>query len=129
MKKNKNRRFGFTLVELLLVIAILGVLGTVVVVKFGGVGEEAAKTSTLQSISAIDTAIEAYKARTHKSIPPKSLEVLAEPLRDGDDPLLDAGKLKDAWGNPFDYSVDGKKYTIRSAGPDEQMNTEDDLTN
>lgn len=129
MKQQKKRRLGFTLVELLLVIAILGVLGTVVVVNFGGTGEEAAKTATMQSIGSIDTAVKAYKTMKNKSTPPASLDELTSPIREGDEPLLDAANLKDAWGNPFEYTVNGKKHTIRSAGPDEQMNTEDDLTN
>lgn len=129
MKNQKKRRAGFTLVELLLVIAILGVLGTVVVLNFGGAGEKSAKTATQQSIAAINTAVEIYKVEKLKSNPPPSLDTLTTPLTDGAEPLLDAANLKDAWGNPFEYSVDGKKYTIRSAGPDEQMGTEDDLTN
>lgn len=129
MKTQKKRRSGFTLVELLLVIAILGVLGTVVVVNFGGIGEKGAKTATMQSISAINMAVDVYKTEKLKSAPPASLDVLTSPLRDGEEPLLDAANLKDGWGNPFEYSVSGKKHTIRSAGPDEQMGTEDDLTN
>jgi hypothetical protein len=42
---------------------------------------------------------------------------------------LKAGALNDAWGIPFEYKAEGKKYVIRSAGADGVMNTEDDLTN
>ncbi len=128
MKKNNKRRLGFTLVELLLVIAILGVLGTVVVMNTSGIGEKGAKTATMTSISTIKQAIETYKISTLRSTPPKSLDDLCNGIND-DEPLLDASSLRDAWGNEFDYKVEGKKYRIISAGPDGAFGTEDDLSN
>ncbi len=123
---NHSRRAGFTLVELLLVIAILGILGSVVVVNFGGAGDKSRKAATLTSIGAIEQAIQIYKMETGRL--PKTLEDLTVGIND-DEPLLKSGALNDAWGLPFDYKVEGKKYTIRSAGADGNLNTEDDLTN
>ena len=34
----------------------------------------------------------------------------------------------DPWGNPFAIECDGVEPTVTSAGPDEQMGTEDDIT-
>jgi hypothetical protein len=34
----------------------------------------------------------------------------------------------DVFGNPFVYETDGTRFTIRSAGPDGQTGTEDDIT-
>lgn len=36
--------------------------------------------------------------------------------------------MKDAWDTELRYDLDGKTYVIRSAGPDKQFNTEDDIT-
>ena len=127
VKNRKLRRAGFTLVELLLVITILGILGTVVVMNFGDVGGDARKETTRQSILAIDQAVTVYNTKVGKM--PKDISDLTTPINDGDQGLLKAKDVNDAWGNAFEYKVDGKKYTIRSAGPDGQMNTEDDITN
>ena len=47
-------------------------------------------------------------------------------------PYLESLPL-DAWGNPFEYRFPGSherlKYDVVSAGPDQAMNTEDDITN
>lgn len=131
MKKGirKGLRAGFTLVELLLVISIIGILGTIAVVNFGDVGGKARVTTTQATMQGICKALEVYKMRTvSKGKYPKTLDVLTVGI-DDDPPTLQPGDLNDAWGNPFDYKAEGKKFSLRSAGPDEQMNTEDDLTN
>ncbi|MEG1480094.1 MAG: type II secretion system protein GspG [Kiritimatiellia bacterium] len=120
------RRAGFTLIELLLVILILGILGTVVVMNFGDVGGDARKTATMESIRAVSQACEVYRMKTGRGYP-KDLEVLTRGIND-DEPLLKAGSLKDGWGVALEYKLDGKKYSIISAGADGQMNTPDDIT-
>lgn len=120
------RRAGFTLVELLLVIVILGILGTVVVVNFGGAGDDAREAATLTSIGAIDQAVQIYNMKVGRL--PRSLEDLTVGINDAA-PLLKAGALNDGWGQPFEYKLENKKYTITSAGADGTLGTEDDLTN
>lgn len=128
MKRTRKvlRRAGFTLVEVLLVIAILGILGTVVVVNFSGAGDDARKAATQTSINAISQAVEVYRMKTGRV--PKSLDDLTVGIND-DEPLLKAGALKDGWAQDFDYKAEGKKYTITSPGPDGTLGTDDDLTN
>jgi general secretion pathway protein G len=120
---------GFTLVELLLVVAILGILATVVVVNFTGKQVDAMIKATRGSIANISTAVDMYEVDTGKL--PSSLQNLVtssgEPNWNG--PYLRGGIPADAWGTAFQYSVQGdKSYEIRSAGPDKQMGNENDIT-
>jgi general secretion pathway protein G len=126
-EQRRRVRSGFTLVELLLVVTILGVLATVVVMNTRGISEKSRISATRASIDAISTAVGTFDAT--KSRLPESLDELTAESADAP-ALLDKGKLNDAWGTPFQYKKISKfKFEVRSAGPDAAMGTEDDLTN
>jgi len=117
---------GFTLIEVLLVVAILGILATIAVVGIGGHLDKANITATRGNIDAIRKAVELYKLTTNKY--PGSLEDLTKETEQFEAPL--AQLPTDAWGNPFQFSKSGKfKYEVRSSGPDGQFGSEDDITN
>lgn len=123
-------RSGFTLIEVLLVVAILGILAAVVVGNFGQHGDNARIKATRASIATISTQVDVYQLDTGRY--PASLDNLlnssGEPNWNG--PYIRGGKvaLADAWGTPFSYRVEGNSYKITSAGKDAQMGTEDDIT-
>jgi prepilin-type N-terminal cleavage/methylation domain len=124
MKKNEKhaRQAGFTLVELLLVVAILGVLAGVAMFSTKGLSTEARINATRASIAAIENAVSVYEIRHGKF--PDSFEQLLQ------SELLPSTARADAFGTPFAYKKSSAKFVeIRSAGPDGQMNNEDDITN
>jgi prepilin-type N-terminal cleavage/methylation domain-containing protein len=62
---------GFTLVELLVVIVILGVLAAVIVFRVGGITDTGAKNSCLIEEREVNTALQAYRAQVG-TFPPAS---------------------------------------------------------
>jgi len=58
--KNKNK--GFTIVELLIVIVVIGILATLVIVTFTGIQQKARNSQRQTDINAVDSHVEAYYA-------------------------------------------------------------------
>lgn len=63
--KNKLSR-GFTIVELLIVIVVIGILATLVVTTYSGIQQKTRDTARKTDISALHGQIEAYQAEAGK---------------------------------------------------------------
>ena len=121
-------RRGFTLVELLVVVAILGILGAIGMQGVTGHIEKTRKTAAKTGVDTIKGAITNYMIDKKKSTPPNDLKVLIDSSGD-DEPFLDGGEgaLVDPWDNDYKLEVKGKKFVVISAGPDGSFGTEDDI--
>jgi general secretion pathway protein G len=123
---------GFTLVEMLLVVVIIGVLTAVVAGNFGKKSTAARINATRASISAISSAVEVYQMDMGRY--PSSLDdLITNPGGvNWDGPYVKGGKdkLVDAWGQPFSYKKNsGPDFKVISAGEDGSMGSSDDITN
>jgi len=56
----KNKSKGFTIVELLIVIVVIGILATLVIVTFTGIQQKARDSKRKTDISAVQAALESY---------------------------------------------------------------------
>lgn len=126
-EQKRNRRSGFTLVELLVVITILGILAAVAVQNVMQHIETARITATRTSIAEIEKACQIYSMK-HNGKFPNAIEDLTAST-DTEEGLLKEGNITDAWGTQFQFTKTGKKIKISSAGPDGEFGGADDLTN
>lgn len=129
-----GRRDGFTLVELLLVLVILGTLAAIVVPKFTGRTQQARIVTAQTQIANLGTALDAFEV--DNGYYPKSLEELVVQPADAPNwrgPYLKTGIPNDPWGRPYVYVCPGRhntsSYDLYSLGPDGRENTDDDIVN
>ncbi len=136
-RRVKRKRSAFTLMELLLVLAILLVIAGLVVPKLAGRQKAANIDATKVSIEGLRQAIELYSV-DHDGRTPTTSEGLGVLLRSVKKdpqwrgPYLDKEPV-DAWGEPFHYRCPGSRnkdgFDLLSAGPDKSVGTEDDIGN
>ena len=119
-------RQGFTLIEILVVVAIIGMLGAVAVPAYMNYLADARISTTRALINNVDVAVKSYNMKHGKY--PESLEVLTQETAD-EDAMLQGG-ITDPWGNDIKFEKRGKKRPLlTSAGPDGEFGTDDDITN
>ncbi|WP_205880878.1 type II secretion system major pseudopilin GspG [Limisphaera ngatamarikiensis] len=134
----RSVRAGFTLVELLLVLVILGTLAAIVLPKFAGRTEQARITAARTQLATFATALDAFEV--DNGYYPKGSDGLKDLIiqpRDAPNwkgPYLRATEIPlDPWGNPYIYECPGRHnpsgYDLMSMGPDGRAGTEDDITN
>ena len=130
---------GFTLVEIMLVVIIIGVLAAMVVPRFAGRTEQAKIARAKSDIAAIGLALDLYEldlgqyssalADLTVKDPPSGLSEEAKGQWNG--PYLKKGLPKDPWGREYLYSRESKHhqdYDLSSLGSDGQPG-KDDIAN
>jgi general secretion pathway protein G len=134
----KNKQGGFTLLEVMVVIVILGLLGSVVVQNLMGNMDTAKLQKSVQDINALETSLSMYKMDNYNyPTTEQGLEALVEET--DVEPLPrrfpNGGYVKrlpdDPWGNAYQLLNPGENgdIDIFTMGPDGEPGTEDDIGN
>ncbi|TPH15250.1 type II secretion system major pseudopilin GspG [Litorilituus lipolyticus] len=136
MNKSTNR--GFTLLEVMVVIVILGILASMVVPNLMGSQERANEQKAISDVTALETSLSLYKMDNYDyPTTEQGLEALVsqtdvEPLprRFPEDGYIKR-LPKDPWGNEYVLLNPGEhgKMDVFSVGPDGEAGTEDDIGN
>jgi general secretion pathway protein G len=125
--------------ELLLVVAIIGVLAAMLLPNISGRSEEARRTrAKTEIVSTIGLAVSMFESDMGRlPASEQGLEALVTmPDQAGNwrgPYVTQSRQFKDPWGNKYQYLCPGphnpRSYDLISAGPDGQMGTDDDITN
>ena len=138
MKKNLRRRRGFTLMEILLVLAILVVLGSLVTVGYVQIQKNAMIDSARTQIKLLGEAVDLYRLEVgsypsgDQGLESLRFEPPGAPAGKWRGPYFKADLPKDPWGNDFVYEQTQDQFgedsfQITSFGPDRQSGTNDDI--
>ena len=128
MKRYRDES-GFTLIEILVVLLILGILATYVGVKVFHHPEQARRTQARIQIEAFESALKTYRMHTGRfPTTEQGLESLISKPETGEipenwqGPYLESTTVpKDPWGNDYAYRSPGdeeRPYEIESYGND-----------
>lgn len=138
VQKLKSSSLGFTLLEVMVVIVILGILASMVVPNLMGSQERANMQKAVSDINALETSLSMYKMDNYDyPTTEQGLEALVTETDIEPSPrrFPEGGYVKrlpnDPWGNEYQLLNPGEngKMDIFSMGPDGEAGTEDDIGN
>ena len=134
----KQKAKGFTILELMVVIVIIGLLGAIVVPNIMGGQEKAMMQKAVSDINALETSLKMYKLDNH--VYPTTEQGIEALVNKTDiDPIPkrfpEEGYLprmpSDPWDNEYQLLNPGEhgRIDVFSMGPDGQPGTDDDIGN
>lgn len=121
---------GMTLIEIVIVMALIGGLMGVILATVGKGTKTAKERETQLSFGQLKSSLQMYRLAANKyPTTEQGLKALVEnpgvPGWRG--PYCEPELLRDAWGEEIHFESDGRKLRFQSAGDDGQFGTEDDI--
>jgi general secretion pathway protein G len=130
----RRAQHGFTLIEIMVVVIIIGLLAAVIVPQVVDRVDEARVSKARQDLQAIETALTMFRLDNFKY--PSTDQGLRALVQQPTDPTirnwrpggyLQRGSAKDPWGNDYQYvypGTRGREYDLFSFGADGQPDGE-----
>jgi general secretion pathway protein G len=130
----QHRERGFTLIEIMVVVVIIGLLAAFIVPQVMGRVDEARITKVKGDVQMLETALSMYRLDTARY--PTTQQGLMALVTKPEDPTVRNWKpggylsrvSKDPWGNEYRYvypGTKGREYDLYSLGPDGQEGSPD----
>ncbi|TVQ81631.1 MAG: prepilin-type N-terminal cleavage/methylation domain-containing protein [Phycisphaeraceae bacterium] len=120
-------RAGFTIIEVMIVLVIIGIIGAIVTMNLVGQTDRARVSATKTTMGTLQNALTQLRAE-RGSYPPSPNGSFPHEI------LTIVNDTKDAWGNEIMYFAPdpypdyyGGPFVLISAGPDGEFDTPDDI--
>ncbi|RDB35684.1 type II secretion system protein GspG [Spirobacillus cienkowskii] len=119
--KSPQAQAGFSLIEIIIVIAIIGTLMGIIIARLTGGADNAKAGITDTKAFTLQSKLIQYQLATGKF--PTSEQGLQVLLSNSGAPIAAEDDLKDGWGNEFNYSLTPKGPYISSNGSEGAPNS------
>ena len=118
LKNTLRSKKGFTLVEIMIVLAILGSIFALLAGRFAGARDKAKIKEANILMGQISNALSSYNLDCNKY--PATLDGLkkADDCKNWGPNTYHQGKLVDPWDKPFIYEISGAEFVLKSLGKD-----------
>jgi general secretion pathway protein G len=129
-----RQQSGFTLIEVMVVVVILGILAALIVPNVIGQGDKARVGTTKSTLSTVANSLDLYKLDNHQyPTTQEGLDALIHQPANAKNWLqggyIKGGMPKDGWGNDLQYVApgsNGQAYDLYSFGADGKEGGEGD---
>jgi general secretion pathway protein G len=132
LTNGNNGERGMSLIEIVIVMALMGGLMVVIVSTVTKTANQAKVKETELAFNQLRSALQMYKMQvSHYPTTDLGLKALVEKpegVKGWRGPYCEPELLKDAWGGEIQYESDGRSIAFHSAGDDEQLGTADDVS-
>ena len=121
--KALNNQGGFTLLEMVAVIVLVGILSAVAIPRIDGFTDKARENTTLSELALLKRSVMSFQ-ELENSVP-STLQDLVD-----FNYVAEAGFASDAWGTDYSYTPATiyREGVIASAGPDGRSDNSDDIS-
>jgi len=122
----KTMAKGFTLVEILIVVVILGILAAIVVPQFTNAANEARQGNVETQTSTLENQLELYAAQNN-GVYPTIAQLNADPANgstNGWSVMIDGNYIKEAPQNPYSAAANSTLVTVSAAANSTAADTE-----
>lgn len=116
--QNLKSKKGFTLVEIMIVLAILGSIFALLAGRFAGARDRARVKEAKIQMGQIANGLSQYNLDCNKY--PQTLDGLKKQDDCKNWSQFYEGKLADPWGNAYVYEINGSDYVLKSLGKDKK---------
>lgn len=116
----RARRLGMTLIEIMIVVVIMALVAT-------GVGIAVLPSLEKAKIRQTETAVQTVKSAVTMYMATNNAECATMTQLVEDKAIDKSTATKDPWDHDFQIECDGTDLTVRSAGPDGEFDTADDI--
>lgn len=127
-----NRQLGMSMIEIMIVIALIGTLMTIIVRNVMDSAERAKEDQAKIGMNMLVQDLQRYRLDNNK-YPTTEQGLNALINNPGGDaknwrgPYTEENKINDPWQNPYQYESDGRTIKITSGGSDGSVGTGDDV--